>query len=252
MSDHLDIGCATADDLAPAFALDALAGDESQAVVVHLESCAQPHELARELIAAASLLPETLERVNPSAELRDRLMASVAATPQDHRQPARAASRPAYVEAPAPARRAWWQWGALPSALAAVGFAAAVGLGAWNVSLSGQLTERETALRAVASADAAFMAEGEAGRGWVIQNGDTAYFIAEGLAALDAGQLYELWLIDGEGTLIAAGVTTDTDGVALVELDLGLEGATAFAVTVETERVDQPSGAPVLLAPLDA
>ncbi len=136
--------------------------------------------------------------------------------------------------------------------MAAVGLAAAVGLGAWNVSLNAQLTERETALRAVASADAAFIAEGEAGRGWVIQNGETAYFIADGLAELDAGQLYELWVIDGEGTPIAAGVTTDTDGVALVALDLGLDGATAFAVTIETERVDQPSGAPVLLAPLDA
>lgn len=252
MSDHIEIDCAAADELAPAFGLDALTRAEQNAVAAHLDSCAQPHELARELIAAASLVPETLERVTPSSGLRDRLMASVAATPQDHRQSAPAASRPAYVEAPAPARRAWWQWGALPSALAAVGLAAAVGLGAWNVSLSGQLTERETALRAVASADAAFMAKGEAGRGWVIQTGDTAYFIAEGLAALDAGQLYELWVIDGEGTPIAAGVTTDTDGVVLVALDLGLDGATAFAVTVETERVDQPSGAPVLLAPLDA
>lgn len=251
MSNQFDLDCATADELAPAFGLDALTRDEARAFSGHLESCAQAHELARELIAAASLVPETLEPAAPSAGLRDRLMASVAATPQDHRQPVPDAARPTYVDAPAP-RRAWWQWGPLPSAVAAAGLAAAVGLGAWNVSLNAQLTERETALRAVASADAAFIAEGEAGRGWVIQSGETAYFLADDLAELDAGQLYELWVIDSDGTPIAAGVTTDTDGVALVALEQSLDGATAFAVTVETERVDQPSGTPVLVAPLDA
>ncbi|MGH2385608.1 MAG: anti-sigma factor, partial [Candidatus Limnocylindria bacterium] len=108
------------------------------------------------------------------------------------------------------------------------------------------------ALRAVASADAAYVAEGEAGRGWVIETGDQALFMADGLADLAAGQLYELWLIDGEGNAVAAGVLTDTDGVALVPLERDLDDATTFAVTVETERVEQSVNDPVMVAALGA
>lgn len=251
MNDRIDIDCATADELAPAFGLDALTRDEARGVSGHLERCAEPHELARELIATASFVSESLAQVAPSAGLRDRLMASVAITPQDHRRPSAAPTRRAVIDAPAAPRRSWWQWSPLPSALAAVGLAAAVGLGAWNVSLNAQLAERETALRAVATADAAYVAQGEAGRGWVIESGDSAYFMASDLADLAAGQLYELWLIDGAGTAVAAGTLTDTAGVALVALEQGLGDATTFAVTVETERVEQPSSAPVIVAPLE-
>lgn len=252
MTTRHEIDCATADELAAAYGLDALSVDEASAVEHHLSTCPEAHEEALAAIAAASLVPATLEPVEPSAALRGRLMATVAATPQDHRPVAARtfAQRRADPAAIEPSRRSWWQWSPIPSALAAVGLAAAVGLGAWNVSLNAQIAERDEALRAVAAADVAFRAEGDAGRGWVIQTDQTAYFMADELAELAAGELYELWLIDGDGTPIAAGVTTDTDGVALVALERPLEGATTFAVTVETERVDQPSSAPVIVAPL--
>ncbi len=254
--DSLELDCAMADELAAAYGLEALSSDESRAVERHLESCAQPHAAAHELIAAAGFIPEALEPIAPSPALRARLMTTVAETPQDHAPRAVADAprmeRTTYVEASAEPRRAWWQWGALPSAVAAVGLAAAVGLGAWNVSLNAQLADREAALRAVASADAAYVAQGSAGRGWVIQSGETAYFMADNLATLASGQLYELWLIDGSGNAMAAGTFDDTDGVTLVALEHDLAGATAFAVTVETERVDQPASAPVILASLES
>lgn len=252
MTSRHDLDCLAADELAAAFGLGAMSPEEARAVEQHLATCTENHDEAHALIATASLVPAALEPVAPSPALRDRLMASVAVTPQDHRRvvepqsPERVSER-SIEHAP---RRSWWQWSAVPSALAAVGLAAAVGLGAWNVSLNAQLAERDEALRAVASADVAFIAEGEAGRGWVIQTGQTAYFMADGLAELAAGELYELWLIDGAGTAVAAGVTTDTEGVALVALERPLDGATTFAVTVETERVERPSSAPVIVAPL--
>ncbi|MEO6579221.1 MAG: anti-sigma factor [Candidatus Limnocylindria bacterium] len=254
--DPLELDCAMADELAAAYGLEALSFDESRAVERHLDSCSQPHAPSHELIAAAGFIPDALEPVTPSPALRARLMTTVAATPQDHAPQVVAdaphAERPTYVEAPVQQRRAWWQWGALPSAMAAVGLAAAVGLGAWNVSLNAQLADRETALRAVASADAAYVAQGQAGRGWVIQSGETAYFMADNLAALASDELYELWLIDGSGNAVAAGTFTDTDDVALVALEHDLAGAATFAVTVETERVEQPGSAPVIVASLES
>lgn len=253
MSSQFTIDCATMDEVAAAFGLGAIDGTDAIAVEEHLDGCAQPHEEARDLIAAASIVPFALEPVAPSPGLRGRLMASLAETPQDHR-PAAVAEPPrmarvAEVTAP---RRPWWQLGQLPSAMAAVGLAAVVGLGAWGASLNGQLAERDAALRAVASADAAFAAEGVAGRGWVIQTGDQALFMADELADLAAGQLYELWLIDVDGNAVAAGTLTDTSGVALVTLEQTLDDAITFAVTVETERVEQSVNDPVMVAALDA
>ena len=249
MNDRYLIDCETVDELAPAYAIDAVSVDETRAISAHLDRCDRPHAETHALIAAAALVPETLEPVAPSTGLRGRLMATIDATPQEHRP----AAVPAPVVSLEPARLPWWRFGALPSAIAAiaaVALAAAVGLGAWNISLNQQLADGDAALHAVAAADAAYVAEGDAGRGWVIESGDHAMFMADGLAELAAGELYEFWLIDADGTAVAAGTLTDADGMALVTLERGIEGATTFAVTVETERVEQSVNDPVMVAAL--
>ncbi len=253
MTTPFDIDCRTLDEMAAAYGLGAVDAHEGDAIERHLDGCAQPHAEARELIATASLIPMTLEAAAPPHGLRDRLMATVAETPQEHRVVALApAPRAAVIEPMTMPRRAWWQLGSMPSAVAAAGLAAAVGLGAWGISLNGELAERDAALRAVASADAAYVAQGDAGRGWVIETGDRAIFMADGLADLATDQLYELWLMDADGNAVAVGTLTDTDGVALVTLERDLDDAATFAVTVETERVEQPTTAPVLVAVLGA
>lgn len=238
--------CEHLDELAAAYALGAVPPDEERAMSEHLATCDQPHEEARELIGAAGLLPAALSPMAPSAALRERLMATVAATPQDHR-------RPAPVDAPVRAepRRPWWQLGTMPTALAAVALAAAVGLGAWNLDLNRQLAERDDALRAVASADAAYAVTGSAGSGWVLESDGQAIFLADALADLPADRIYELWLIGPEGAPVAVGTLTDTDGVAIATLERALGSATTFAVTVEAERVDAPTTDPVLVASLE-
>jgi anti-sigma-K factor RskA len=248
MNERLD--CSRTDELAAAYALGALDGSDERALSAHLVTCDRLHAEARSLIDAAAVLPASLDPVAPSPALRDRLMATVAATPQEHR-PAVAPVRER-VAAPIEPRRAWWQLGPLPAGLAALGLAAAVGLGAWGVSVNAQLAERDAALRAVASADSIHAASGAVGSGWVIESGDEAMFMAEDLAELPDGQLYEFWLIDAEGNAAAAGVLTETDDVTLVTLERGIEDAAVFAVTVEAERVEQSANDPVMVAALDA
>lgn len=252
MNTQLDIDCRALDEVAPAYGLGAVDALEVDAIEQHLESCAQPHDEARELIATASLIPMALEPAAPSPALRGRLMATIAETPQEHRVEVAATPRAVVIEPMTMPRRPWWQFGSMPSAVAAVGLAAAVGLGAWSVSLNGQLGKRDAALQAVASADAAYVAQGQAGRGWVIENGDQALFLADGLADLAAGQLYELWLMDADGNAVAVGTLTETDGVAVVTLEQDLDDAATFAVTVETGRVEQPTNDPVMVAALGA
>ncbi|HET7644897.1 MAG TPA: anti-sigma factor, partial [Candidatus Limnocylindria bacterium] len=172
----------------------------------------------------------------------------VAATPQDHRAAPRPVAEPRAVEEP---RRPWWRMAPLATAVAAVAVVAAIGIGAWGLALRGELNDRDAALEAVASADAIFAASGDAGTGWVVESGDQAMFMARDLAPLPAGSIYELWLIGPDGAPTAVGTVTDPAGVALVTLEQPLAGSTTFAVTVETERVAQPTTDPVLVAPLD-
>ena len=249
MSTRDPMDCATVDELAAPYALGAVDPPDDRAVSEHLATCGRSHAEIRDLMNQAAVLPAALEPVAPSGALRERLMASVANTPQEHR-PAPMPVREAVVAREQ--RRPWWQLAPLPSALAAVGLAAAVGLGAWGVTLSNAVADRDAALRAVAAADSIHAASGPAGSGWVIESGGQAMFMASDLQALSGDELYELWLIDADGTAVAAGVLTDTDGLALVTLERPLEGATTFAVTVEAERVDAPTSEPVMVGALDA
>jgi anti-sigma-K factor RskA len=246
---------AAVDELGAAFALGALEPDEVRAVRDHLATCTEPHAELQSLLGADAVLAMSLEPVEPSPALRERVMASIERTAQE-RAPA---VRPPAAEEP-PRRGGWLDWlsprVARPLAIAAV--AALLAVGAWGVTLQGQLAERDRALRAVADAiaegETAFRVEGSAGRGYVVDTpGSGAALVVADLAALPADRIYELWLLDAAGTPVAVGTFRPTDAeVAVVSLERDLAGYMTFAVTVEASRVDTPSSSDlVMVAPLE-
>lgn len=241
------MNCATVDELAAAYALGAVEPDDERAIGEHLASCEEEHAEARGLIDAAAALPAAVEPTAAPAHLRERILATAAATPQEHR---RVASEWSAGRAATPAPRPWWQRSPLASAAAAVALAVAVGVGAWNLTLQDQLASRDAVLRALAAADATYRVEGSAGSGWLIETDDRAIFVAADLAALPADRIYELWLIDADGSPVAVGTLDRPNDIAAVTLERVLGEATAFAVTVERERVDAPTSEPVLVASL--
>jgi anti-sigma-K factor RskA len=243
------ISCEEFDELAGAYALGAVDADEDRSMSEHLATCDQPHVLARDLIGAGAALALGTEDVDPSPGLRDRLMTTVAEIPQEHRPSTVAAATP--LAADAEPRRPWWRMQPVAMGIAAVALALAIGLGAWGLNLNAQLAEREDALRAVANAEAAFAVAGSAGSGWVIESGDVAHFVADDLAEPPPGQIYELWLLDAEGNPTAVGTVDDPDDLVVVPLEEDLDNATTFAVTVEQQRVEAPTSAPVLVASLE-
>lgn len=241
------MNCATVDELGAAYALGAVEPDEERAISEHLATCERAHHEARRLIDAAALVPAAVGTVSAPDALRARIMTTVARTPQDHRT----APAPEVVHQP-PAARRGWVLQPLTTALAAAGLALAVGLGAWNVSLQQRLADRDDVLRAVASADAAHEVAGDAGSGWLLETGDGAVFVAEGLAGLPSDRLYELWLIEPDGAAVAVGIVEEAADVTVVRLERDLGDATVFAVTVEAQRVETPTSEPVLAASLDS
>jgi anti-sigma-K factor RskA len=241
MSERLD--CHAVDELAAALAVGAVESDEVRAVAEHLATCGEAHEHLRELLGASEVLAMSLDPVAPSEGLRERLMSTIARTPQELTPaPARPASAPR-------ATRGWLDWlsprVARPVALLAM--AAVLAVGAWNVTLQSDLARRDRALRDVAAAisggEVAFRVDGSGGRGYVVETpGSGAALVVADLASLPANRLYELWLLDPEGTPVAVGTFRPGDEpLAVVPLERDLTGFATFAVTVEAERLDAPS-----------
>jgi hypothetical protein len=241
----LRFSCEDVDELTGALALSAVDADEARAAREHLSSCPEPHAELRSMLGADAVLAAGLEPIQPSAGLRDRLLSTVDTLPQGQ------AAAPRVAE-PAP-RRGWLDWlspqVARPLAVAAV--AAFIAVGIWGVSLSGQLGERDRALREVAAAisggDVAFRVDGTAGRGYVVDTpGSGASFVVADLGSLPADKLYELWLIGPNGPVDVGTFRPGSDAVAVVPVDKDLSGFSTFAVTVESQRVSAPTGEPVM------
>jgi anti-sigma-K factor RskA len=239
------MNCRDVDELDAAFALGALEADERQAVLDHLATCREPHTGIRELAGAGVVLSAAEPPVAPSPRQRDRLMATIARTPQDHT----AAASPAADERSS--ALAWLRRAAWPRAVGIGALAAALVLAVGVGALWGQLGERDRALAAVADAlaggETAHRVEGDAGRGFVIETpGEGATLVLGEVAALPADRLYELWLIDAGGTPVAVGTFTQDAGPVVAAVEQDLADFALFAVTVEAERVAAPTGTPVM------
>jgi len=251
MNEQTPVACDVVDALDAAIALDAITPEERRAIAEHLETCPQPHEQVRSLLGAGVALASALAPVEPSPALRERLMRSVAATAQDHREgvaPSDAGAPARALRGPAP--RGWLDWlsPGFARGLAAVAVATVAVLAVWNITLQAQVAESDRIRTALADAGAIYPVTGEAGQGLLLDTPEGPRFLAAHLEAPPTGSLYVLWLIGADGVPVDVGVMTGEEGVALVPLEDALGDATTFAVTVETARVDAPTTAPVLVA----
>jgi anti-sigma-K factor RskA len=233
------LSCDEADALAGAWGTGALDSNEAAAVAQHLDTCDQPHAELRQAVGAGAVLAAALARIEPSPELRERLMASIGAEPR------RAVTEPAQPRGVP----AW-----TPRALAGLAAAAVIALAVWNVSLQGELATRESELSRLAETLAAsggrtITVEGQAGRGVLVEGEGRTLLVAD-VELLAEGMLYEMWLIGPDGVPVDVGTfRPEAEGeLVVVELELPFAGFDVFAVTVEQSRVDAPTSDPVLVS----
>ena len=118
-------------ELTAGYALDALDGDERRAYEEHLAGCERCRDDLASFWDVTSALAVAASGPEPSPELRERVLASVRAEPQN-------------VVPLAPRRRGY----VLPAvaAVAAVAAAVAIGLGIYALSLSNDLDDARSAL----------------------------------------------------------------------------------------------------------
>ncbi len=264
--------CDAVRDLAAGFVLGALEPDEAAAVRAHLVTCPEAHPEMSELAGVLPVLAAVVPLVEPPAGLKARIMAAAAAdlatrgdtaatptpgAPAVLAEPIRfptAAERDTRV-----ARRtvAAGTWALRIAAVLAIAL-----LGGWNLLLQGQVDgarsyERSVAavldaagqpgsLTAVLTADGG---NGPAGLAAVSSDGSVRIAMRD-LAPTTGNEVYEAWVIAGDGVPVAlGGFKVGDSGIAYFEgIGLPTDSGIVLALTREpAPGATAPSGPPVSL-----
>ncbi|MFN8517886.1 MAG: anti-sigma factor [Chloroflexota bacterium] len=284
--------CAEADEMAALGVLDMLTAAEAAQVQAHLDACEQPHADVQRAAEAAGALASSVDPVVPPTDLRARLMAAIASTPQvpDRLMGDDVASAPPAVGAhtrsappvtPFPAAAPVPETANVvpfeqpgrptrPARVAWIGLAAAAViallLGGWGLSLQQQLTTNDQQLALVRQAIAAAadptsrvatLTGTDAGAGVsgmaIVPASGTGYIMLQGLPALSGGQVYQAWYL-AEGVPTSAGLMPPaSSGVAVMAGLDPVAGTDTIALTVEPAGgVEAPTGAVVAAGTLPA
>jgi hypothetical protein len=270
--------------------LGAVPADEIEQARAHLADCPDAHQLLRELLSVAALLPYAAEPAEPPARLRANILAAaraesgrsattdrvVSPAPTPLREIASESSRSGAPSAAAPIARSS-RWGALSGWMAAAAvLALAIGMGAWALRLNSDLDQaradrlaleqrmvgQRDLLASMASDSmqmSAFVVSKDApnlatSRGMIVRPkpGQTGKTQAyfEGLQALETGRVYHLWALRAGQPRPLNTFTAGADGSALVEITGDMRDADTVAITIERGPAATPSGAPVFTSQL--
>jgi anti-sigma-K factor RskA/putative zinc finger protein len=254
-----DLTCDEIRDLAPLFVTGALDPDQMDAVRAHLADCDDAHDEVLQLGEAATALLELAEPAEPSAALKDRLLAAAAAdlvagrpssvatggaasvsrAPSPSTAPV--AAEPVHLDVERERRRA-----RLATILAAAAVIVAVVLGASNLLLRQDLSTAQAYRTGVeqalalagqpGSVVAVLSGEGGAVSGLAVVGADgTTQMAMRGLAPTSGSQVYTSWAIVGNAAPVPIGeFTVGGDGVAVTTARApGAAPGATLALTLE-------------------
>ena len=227
-----------------AYVLGQLSEREAREVEAHLHVCDVCTAEVRELNAALEGMAESVAPVVPSAELRDRVLAAVAATPQDTLRVER-------LSETTPSRRSWISF--VPLAAAAM-LLLAVGIVAFRVDQSRrQLLDRVALYAAQTDLALSILTAGDmrevplAGRENAVATAARAYVsptrgllvVADRLPAPPPGRAYQVWVIEGTKPVSAGMLGEEPGGRGMLIVTppkAGMGSSVTVAVT------DEPPG----------
>jgi len=261
------------EDLLTFYALDAVTDAERQQVEAYVASDSEARLRLDEMLRTASALPYASEPLDPPPALKRTLMDRVNADAAKRFAP------------PAPIRNSAWsrfiesmlpRAGSLfPQAVTVFSLFIALAVGAWGLSLrnemkglqarTAQLQEQVAQQQEVLTLltlptaqifDVAGTGQQPGSHGKLIADSETgsAVLVVAGLQQLEAGKVYEFWLIDGE-TPVAAGLfEVNEEGQAILQVSHAVTPGSysAIGVSIEPEGGSvQPTGDIVMLSELN-
>lgn len=240
-------------DLAEAFAIGALAGEEARAFEAHLASCPDCPRVVREQRELAVLLAEAAPLAVPSPGLRDRLLARV----REERRGGRRILR-----------RDWTRGLAWAAAVAGLLLA---GGGLWRArraerslaEVRSRLERREAMLNAVLDASTAMYrlrptadSLQPAGAQLFWSRDQHVWLLhAFNLPRLPAGRVYQLWFVTALAKISAGVLDPDSLGHAVLRVEVPEAAAASQVAAITVEPVggsSQPTGGIVFAGSLAA
>jgi anti-sigma-K factor RskA len=255
-------------ELAEPYALGILSAEERQAFERHLPRCEACQQAVRDAQLVGLALGQSVEMVDPPAQLRSRVLAAATSTSQvGGSQAARTTSTVSWWLAAAASVLAavfGWQWwnaerrlevaeSALESTRQQLATATSQMASARNAADRAQEQLDIVAARDVVIVNLAGQAPAPAAAGRVYWSPSRGLaFAATNLPQLAEGRVYQLWLVTDGAPVSAALVTADADGAARALVPgIGSIMPKAFAVTIEPAGgVPAPTGAMYLLGAL--
>ena len=276
-----DQNCENYQELLAADALTALDPSDAQALTTHLESCANCQSEMMELEDAAALLAFDAQPLEPSAEVRERILAGVRAEVQaqtrvrDRVSPEASEGARNVLAFERPPKNIWASLGSFGAIAAAILFVALIiGLVLlWQKNQAGQrelarvneeikqLQEQRARERAMgdlltspdghtAKLTGTNVAPGAHAMLAYDKNGH-AMLMAEGLPRAPEGMAYQLWFIKDNKKMPGKVFTPDAAGNGMLEDQIPVlaRDAAVFAITLEPQAgVQVPTGSIYLLS----
>ncbi len=267
--------CEQLEELAAAYVLDALTPDEQREVEEHLAQCPRCTQLVNELRPVVSLLPLSVPQVQPSAELKERVMAAIrqesqgtaSSSPTITRQSTPRitplpSTNPAFRPAQRKARSRW-----TPRILVAAAillFILLGGLTAWNVSLTHQVASLQNQLTQVPTQQASTYtvsgtkyAQGASGQLVYYPKQNITVLTIHNLPQLTGQHIYQGWLLQVQDqkieNVMSIGVMNVHNGTATLAFAGNITGYNTTGISLEggpTATPNAPKGNVVALGSL--
>jgi hypothetical protein len=273
-----DQNCENYRELLAANALTALDASDSQSLTTHLENCANCQSEMAELEHAAALLAFEAQPLEPSAEVRERILAGVRAEVQaetrvrDRVSPEASEGARNVLAFERPPKNIWSSLGSFGAIAAAVLFVALIiGLVLlWQKNQAGQrelarvneemkqLQQQRAAMGELLTSPDGHMAKlagtnvapGAQAMLAYDKNGH-AMLMAKGLPRAPEGMAYQLWFIKDNKKMPGKVFTPDAAGNGMLEdqIPAVARDAAVFAITLEPQAgVQVPTGSIYLLS----
>ena len=219
------------DDLV-AYSLGGLEPREARAVEAHAPTCARCTRELEALGPAVAVLAESVEQMEPSPELRERVMAEV------HGDVARATeSREHGGRAPGRGPSGWRRLLTRPAI--AVGLAIVIAAVGGYAIAGNDGGGEQTTVPVVA----------EQGIGGMLALGDHSSMLSlHGLSQLSGRQVYQVWVAQGQSVRPSSNFIPDANGRAMTAVDGHLASGTQVMVTREPHPGETRPTAPTLLS----
>jgi anti-sigma-K factor RskA len=235
-------------NLSGAYALDAVNASDRTAYETALTGSEEARSEATELQDTAVLLGLAVTPVAPSPELRERLFAQIAVTPQLPRLEPEVVAGPAETKA----RLRWTRTATTVTTMAAALALIVGGIAVGTTSLHPEPSFQAQQLAALdTAADKQEIAADVTGGGtatlvWSSQLATSAV-VMDGVPALDDDSVYQLWYIGAEGPRSAGFIAVSPGDTSWRVLDGAMELGDTVGVTVEPKGgSEQPTTTPIV------